>query len=202
MTWRPLSLVGSLWLGFACGSPTAPSTTTQPDGGERPLSVVTVDAGCAITIETWAPAAGTHVPVGSTITWPSNPPSSGAHFPVWAAFQEFTSPVPRGYTVHDLEHGAVVFSYNCALVSGDCGAVTGALRQAAASLPDDPLCSGGVRVRTVLTPDPLLADPLVSTAWGFIYRAKCVDQASLEAFAAAHYAQAPENECANGVTQF
>ena len=183
-----------------CGA-ASPSTTDAGDAGGA-LEVTTIDAGCAITVERWPLGSGEHVPVGTEITWPSNPPASGPHYPVWAAFQEFSSPVPRGYYVHDLEHGAVVLLSNCAAVSGDCTPILEALRQASASLPDDPLCSGGVRVRTVITPDPLITQPLVAVTWGYIYRAQCVDQPSLSAFVQAHYAQAPEDECANGVTQF
>lgn len=172
-----------------------------------PLDASVLDGGCAITVESWALGAGTHVPVGTDLTWESNPPSSGSHYPVWAAFQEFTSPVPRGYYVHDLEHGAVVLLYNCAGLAGgpeggECGLLRDGLRQASASLPDDPLCGAGVRVRTVITSDPLIPTTVAAAAWGFTYRAECVDLPSLEAFAAAHYARAPENECANGVTSF
>ena len=113
----------------------------------------------------------------------------------------FTSPVPRGYYVHDLEHGAVVLLSNCDQVSGDCTPVLDALRAASASLPDDPLCSS-VRVRTVITPDPLIDQPLVAVSWGYVYRAACVDQPSLNAFVQAHYGKGPEALCANGVTQF
>lgn len=193
---KACALLLALW---GCGK-AEPSTPS--DAGAQPLEVTAIDAGCAIAVESWAPGAGVHVPVGTDLSWPSNPPCGGAHYPVWAAFQEFTSPVPRGYYVHDLEHGAVVLLYNCALVAGDCAPFLDALRQAAAALPDDPKCGGGVRVRTVLSPDPLLADPLAAASWGFVYRAQCVDLPSLKAFAAAHYAHAPEDECANGVTRF
>jgi len=185
-----------------CGCGKVDPTPSPDAGGVKPLEVTAVDGGCPIVVEAWPLGAGTHVPVGTDLSWPSNPPSSGAHYPVWAAFQEFTSPVPRGYYVHDLEHGAVVFLYNCALWGGDCTRLTDALRQASASLPDDPKCSGGVRVRTVISPDPLLTDPIAAASWGFVYRAQCADLESLKAFAAAHYAHAPEDECANGVTTF
>ena len=182
-----------------CGA--APTQTPVGADAGTPLEVTTIDAGCAITVERWALQGGQHVDVGTDIRWPSNPPNSGPHFPVWAAYQEFTSPVPRGYYVHDLEHGAVVLLSNCDQVSGDCTPVLDALRAASASLPDDALCSS-VRVRTVITPDPLITEPLVAVSWGYVYRAACVDQPSLNAFVQAHYAQGPENLCANGVTQF
>jgi len=191
-----------LWL-VVLGSCGAVTSSGSDAGGSKPLMVTSVDAGCAVSIEAWPLGAGLHVPVGSVIEWPSNPPQSGTHYPVWAAFQEFSTAVPRGYYVHDLEHGAVVLLHRCELLGGgDCTPVLEALRQTAASLPDDARCSGGVRVRTVITPDPLIAEPIVAVSWGFIYRAQCVDLPSLKAFASAHYAQGPEDECANGVTSF
>ncbi|MFT3706852.1 MAG: DUF3105 domain-containing protein [Archangium sp.] len=177
----------------------------KPDGGAAPVSTTQVQASCgAISIEEWTLGDAQHVAVGTPISWPSNPPSSGPHFPRWAAFKEFTSPVPRGYYVHDLEHGAVVLLYNCDLVdAATCDAIKTALRDASTSIADDAKCTGtGARVRTVLTPDSAITEPLVAVSWGFIYRAACVDQPSLNAFVNAHYALGPENLCAAGVTTF
>jgi len=126
-------------------------------------------------------------------------------------------PLSDLYYVHDLEHGAIDFLYKCdasdagASDAGDagdagdpCSAMVDQLRQAVASIPTDPLCDveAGVRVRFVLTPDPLIDHPVTAAAWGWTYNADCVDLATLEAFAKAHYAQGPENFCANGTTQF
>ena len=158
--------------------------------------------GCSIVVEQWALEKASHVPVGTDITWTSNPPSSGSHFPVWAAYQAFSTPVPRGYYVHDLEHGAVVLLFNCARSDAGCDELPAALQQVSDALPSDGMCTAPVRVRTVISPDPLLPTPIAAVAWGFVYRAECVDLPSLKAFAAAHYAQGPENVCANGVTQF
>jgi hypothetical protein len=60
----------------------------------------------------------------------------------------------------------------------------------------------GVRVRTVLTPDPLLDVPVAAAAWGWVYRAECVDLPTLRDFVRAHYGQGPEGLCNNGQTQF
>ena len=192
MRWMWLVVLGG------CG----PVMSSGADAGRGPLSVTTIDAGCAVRIEAWPLGAGIHVDIGSEIAWPSNPPQSGTHYPAWAAFQEFSTPVPRGYYVHDLEHGAVVLLHHCALAGVDCTPTLEALRQAVASLPDDPRCSAGVRVRTVITPDPLITEPIVAVSWGFVYRAQCVDLPSLQDFMRSHYAHAPEDECANGVTRF
>lgn len=170
------------------------------------------EASCFVRIDSPALQPGVHVAIGSDITsWDSNPPSSGEHYPIWAAYQEYDAAVPRGYYVHDLEHGAVDFLYDCALLGdagdagddgGACEAVVEGLRQAAASLPDDPLCDPSVRVRHVITPDPLLAYPVAAATWGWTYNAACLDLPTLEAFAKAHYAQSPEDFCTNGTTAF
>ncbi len=146
------------------------------------------------------------MPIGTDITtWNSNPPSSGDHYPVWAAYQEYDAAVPRGYYVHDLEHGAIDFLYDCASDAGDagsCDAIAQGLRTAMQSIPTDPQCDPSVRVRHVITPDPLLEHPVAAAAWGWTYNADCVDLPTLEAFAQQHYAQAPENFCTDGITGF
>ncbi|MHB8876912.1 MAG: DUF3105 domain-containing protein [Myxococcaceae bacterium] len=171
-------------------------------GAKTSGSVETLDASCTVTVQAVPIEPSPHVEASTPIEWSSNPPSSGAHFGAWAAFKEFTTPVPRGYYVHDLEHGAVVLLYNCALAAdGGCEALVQGLRDASDALPDDPLCAGvaGVRVRTVITPDPLITTPLAAAAWGYTYSAACLDPATLQAFAKEHYAHAAENECANGL---
>jgi len=153
-----------------------------------------------VTIDTPPLLPATHVPIGTDITWSSNPPSSGPHYPIWAAYQAYASPVPRGYYVHDLEHGAVVLLYNC---PSGCPDVVAALQAVSDAIPDDPLCAGeGVRVRTVITPDPLLDVPVAAAAWGWTYKAQCADVPTLTSFALANYGNGPEVLCANGTTQF
>ena len=157
---------------------------------------------CTPAIESPPLIPAVHVPIGTDIPWCSNPPSSGPHYPIWAAYRAYDTPVPRGYYVHDLEHGAVVFLYKCG--NAGCPDVVAALRAAAAAIPDDPLCDAdaGVRVRAVITPDPLLDVPVAAVAWGWTYKAQCVDLAALTAFARQHYGQGPEVFCADGTTQF
>ncbi len=207
---RVTALAALTWLG--CGK--LPSLS---DGG-------LVAPGCIESVSTHPLLASSHVPAGSAVAWNSNPPSSGPHYGVWAAYQEFSTPVPRGNYVHDLEHGAVVYLYNCALLGGgsavdagtDGGAAQGAdagtencealvqgLRDAVAALPDDPRCaSTPVRVRAVITPDPLITSAIAASAWGFTYTSECLDLPTLEAFARDHYAHSPEDVCANGATSF
>jgi hypothetical protein len=189
-------------------------TTTGPDGsiivdaGPRLDGPYFPEASCYVRIESPPEQPGIHVSITDDAgnltqitTWDSNPPSSGEHYPIWAAFQEFDAAVPRGFYVHDLEHGAVVFLYNCA-DGGACASNLAGLRQAVAALPDDPICDPSIRVRSVITPDPLIDYPVAAAAWGWTYNAACLDLPTLEAFAKGHYGQSPETECANGVTSF
>jgi len=166
-------------------------------------SITFLDASCRVEIDEPPLLPAIHVAIGSAIQWDSNPPSSGPHYPIWAAYQAYTEPVPRGYYVHDLEHGAIVFLYNC----GDAGCpdVVDTLQAASDSIPDDPLCTAageGVRVRTVITPDPLIDVPVAAAAWGWVYKAQCADPATLRQFALEHYGQGPEVLCSNGTPVF
>jgi hypothetical protein len=158
------------------------------------------DASCPVTIASYPLLAAMHVAIPSNIQWNSNPPSSGPHYPVWAAYGQSHAPVPRGYYVHDLEHGAIVLLYNCG--DAGCADVVAALHAVSDAIPDDPLCIGarqGVRVRTVITSDPLIDAPVAAAAWGWTYVAECVDFATLEQFALEHYGHGPESTCGDGL---
>jgi hypothetical protein len=170
-----------------------------PPDHSRLGAPIHIDAACAITIDAPELLPASHVPEGTHVDYDSNPPSSGPHYPVWAAYQVWDHPVQREYYVHDLEHGAVVFAYKCPS-DGGCEDVVRALKAASDALPSDPICDPSVRVRTVITPDPLLDVPIAAAAWGWVYKADCLDPASLADFALAHYGQGPEVTCANGST--
>jgi hypothetical protein len=190
----------------ADGSQTAlPGTdaSDEPDMDAADTGPWTVDASCPVTVAAPPLLPGIHVTVGSSIAWDSNPPSSGSHYPIWAAYQSYTTPVPRGYYVHDLEHGAVVFLYNCD--DGGCPEVVSALQAASDAIPDDPLCTAlgeGIRVLTIITPDPLIDVPVAAVAWGWVYKAQCGDLPSLRDFALQHYGHGSEPICSNGTPVF
>ncbi|WP_394826179.1 DUF3105 domain-containing protein [Pendulispora albinea] len=209
VTAATLASIGPL----ACGEDTASPGTTGSRDASQDRRVVTVipDASCEIVVD--APPElprAPHLAAGVEASYNSNPPSSGLHDPVWAAYREFTTPVPRRNYVHDLEHGAIVFAYNCdKYATGDgaaaCSEIVELLRTVVKSLPDDPLCTNegkGVRVRALITPDPLLDVPIAAAAWGWTYRGGCLDRASLEDFARQHYGQGPEPVCGNGWDHF
>jgi len=157
-------------------------------------------ASCPVTIDTPELLAGVHVPEGTVITYSSNPPSSGQHYPVWANFQEFSVPFDDGYLVHSLEHGAVALLYKCETDAASCAPTIEALRKIRDALATDPRCDPSIRVRVVIAPYPKMDVPVAAVAWGWTYKADCVDVPTLTQFAKDHYAQGTEDICAAGRT--
>lgn len=161
--------------------------------GDGPIFV---DADCGAVYSRHDVYPGAHVPLDAGITWSTNPPSSGDHYDAWARWGIHREVVPRGYWVHNLEHGGVVVLYRC---DGECDSVRDALESFVRGLRPEPECMGtGVVRRILLTPDPLLDVPVAAAAWGWTYRAYCVDVPSLEAFVYRLTGQGPENVCADG----
>lgn len=137
-----------------------------------------------------------HVATCSPVLYSSEPPTSGPHYPIWAAFKTYAKPVPRGFYVHDLEHGAMVILYNC---PQGCDAELAQLKAFLDARPADPLCVAPVKNRFVVTPDPLSDVPFAAAAWGAALRSQCFDLPALGAFIDAHYGLGPEALCGDGV---
>jgi hypothetical protein len=139
-----------------------------------------------VASEGWA-----HAPEGTPISYVANPPASGTHYPVWARYREHTQAVPRPYWVHNLEHGAIVLLYR----PDASAAAVQELRQAYAALPNDPAC--GHR-RALLTPDPLLPQPVAAVAALRVMMADRLDPAWVRAFTDNFRGMGPEAVCADG----
>ena len=166
-----------------------PFLTCCGGGATAPPATSTPVAGCGsvpVANEGWL-----HVAEGSAISYRANPPASGPHYPVWARYQEHATTVARGYWVHNLEHGAIVFLYR---PSAPAGVVT-ALRDAYRALPNDPACG---HKRALLTADPDLPTDTAVVAANVVLKGSCVAPNAIRSFALAHRAQAPENICDNG----
>ena len=74
-----------------------------------------------------------HIPEGTDPNpYNSNPPTSGIHYPIDLKPGFYTENIyeyPEGYLVHNLEHGYVIFWYNCSLLSDvDCTALKGQIQ--------------------------------------------------------------------------
>ncbi len=121
------------------------------------------------------------------VSYTTNPPSSGSHYPSWAAFKTYAAPVPWGFLVHSLEHGAVVVVYNC---PSGCPHEVATAQAWIDALPTDANC--GARPRVVLAPDPSLDVRWAATAWTWTLRACIFDQAMFQQFFEDHYGRGPE----------
>jgi hypothetical protein len=170
--------LGSILLFGGCGGegPTAPASSPAP--GSPP--VVTVAA------EGWA-----HVAEGFAVVYQANPPASGPHYPVWARYREHARAIARPYWVHNLEHGAIVLLYR----PDAPAAAVQELRQAFSALPDDPAC--GHR-RALMTPDPLLPQPVAAVAAFHVLMAERLDPSWVRAFTDTYRGRGPEAICADG----
>ena len=164
----------------ACGgdAPTAPTPAPTPAPG--------MPNAASVALEGWA-----HVAEGSAITYVANPPASGPHYPVWGRYREHTSALSRGYWVHNLEHGAIVLLYR---PDAPASAVS-ELRQAYQALPNDGAC--GHR-RALMTPDPLLPQPVAAVAAQRVLMADRLDPSWVRAFTDSYRGQGPEAVCQDG----
>jgi Protein of unknown function (DUF3105) len=179
-------------MGTATGTATATASASATGSGGAGGGDA---SACGTVVEGFPILPSPHIPVCFPVTYPTNPPTSGPHYPIWAAFQTYTTPVQRGFWVHDMEHGAVVIAYNC---PNGCAAEVASLQAFVDTLPVDPGCTPPVLRRVVITPDPLLDVPFAAAAWGFALKSQCFDLPALGAFVAAHYAMGPEDFCFNG----
>ena len=182
--------------------PDAAEAATLPDvvAIEEPPPA-TDAAACNVRLAMPPLMPALHIPQGASVVYDSNPPSSGPHYVIWANFQEFSEPVDDRYLVHSMEHGAVLLLYNCGDAGCPAGLVEG-LRAIRDSIATDPLCDPSIRVRVIIAPRPTNDVMVAAAAWGYTYRADCLDAASLTQFVGAHYAMGPENFCDPGQTSF
>ena len=154
--------------------------------GDDDSPVAPGSTGIQVPNEGWA-----HVPEGTSITYANNPPASGPHYPVWLRYQEYATPMARGYWVHNLEHGAVVFLYRPDAPGNVIAEMTSAFR----SLPADPACG---HARALLTPDPLLPWSAAVVAADFVLRAENTSNQVIHEFSLARRGRGPEQVCEQG----
>jgi hypothetical protein len=123
--------------------------------------------------------------------FPSNPPAGGRHYAseMDAGFYDENSTqaqltYPEGYIGHSLEHGYVVFWYNCAALSeGDCETLKSEIK----GVMDD---FGGTKL--IAFPWPSLEVPVAMTSWGRLQRFDSFDPETASAFVQANLNKSPE----------
>lgn len=181
----------------AAGSNTAGSSAGGSNAGGGSAGANADGSGeCDARVVESPPTSALHVAECSALEYSTNPPSGGDHYGRWPAYASYDFALPAGNVVHALEHGAVVFWYNC---PEGCSSEVAAVEAFIAQLPVDPVCAGtGAERRTIVVPSPELEVRWAASAWGFALTASCFDQAVFEAFYTDHYGQGREDTCAAG----
>ncbi|MBK8173225.1 MAG: DUF3105 domain-containing protein [Sandaracinaceae bacterium] len=169
------------------------------DGGifHADAMALTPATECTVSLVDAPGQSGAHVDPCTQLAYPTMPPMGGTHYSAWASFEAYDAPVPHGFLVHSMEHGAVILYHQC--LASECPELVAAMRAIPDAVEADPACSATLsRNRIIVVPDPTLDVPVAVSAWGHSYRATCFDEASIRAFITAHYAMATENFCAPG----
>lgn len=113
------------------------------------------------------------------LTYSDPPPTSGPHNPCWASWGIHDEPTPAERWVHNLEHGAVVFLYNC---PEGCDAEVATLKELA-----------GSRSFTLLTAYADLPGRFAVVSWGHRLVTDCVDERAFTQFYDNNVNHAPES---------
>ena len=153
--------------------------------GSGPGPEAAPEVGEAVPIE-----PGKHIPEGVPPTYASEPPSSGEHYPssLQPGFYDEDARqqmlFPEGYLTHNLEHGYILFWYDCSqLDAAACERLKADLQAFLQARPERKL---------IAFPAAGLEAPLVLTSWGRRLALTEADSAVLEAFVVANYNRAPE----------
>ena len=201
----PAAVASALALVIVAGCSGGQATTSK-DGGSLPLDATqivdgTVDgAQCTTIIAPHADEGATHVSCTAEVSYLTEPPSSGNHYSCWAAYQTYSAPIPWGNVMHSLEHGAMVFVYNC---PSGCAADVANLQTFIDGLPLDTDCApalGKNRIILMPDPDPNLGVKFAASSWGWTLRADCFDPVAFRQFFDEHYDHGREVICSDGWT--
>jgi len=133
-----------------------------------------------------------HVPEGEDPgPFNTDPPSSGRHYAadLEAGFYDENdaqgyAPFPEGYLVHNLEHGYIIFWYNCEWVGEKaCSQLKDQVREAMDKVDD---------FKVIAFPWTSIDVPVVLTSWGKMQRFENFDVDAAVEFVQANRNKAPE----------
>lgn len=204
--------VSYLW-DFTDGTTTAEQnpTHTFPSAGNRRISLtVTDDQGMAtlLTLSLTVPLVGgpisggertvpnegnLHVAVGTAVTFQTNPPASGSHYsaqgvaPLAAGLYRASDGVRPEQWIHNLEHGYVVYLYEC---NGEC--MDAFLNQLQALFDATGPSKFGNK-KLVIAPYAGLGPFVMAVAWDVQQDFDTLDTGGLTAFYERHVDRGPES---------
>jgi hypothetical protein len=121
----------------------------------------------------------------------SDPPTSGRHYAgtLNAGFYnegDVQDPYPAGYLVHNLEHGYIIFWYNCSLVSeAECSGLKAQIKS---------VLDAENNLKVIAYPWNSTDVPVVLTSWGRILRFEEFDAGQARNFVQLNRNKAPEPE--------
>ena len=163
------------------------------------LGVILVAGLAYVIFNSAQPAAGEEVPVMASSShvpegtdpgpYNTNPPTSGHHYAseMNAGFydtQDPQKPYPAGYLVHNLEHGYVIFWYNCDLLSEqECNTLKDQIK----SVMDQE-----DNFKVIAYPWKSIDVPVVMTSWGHLLKFKAFDPQQAKDFVDRNRGKAPE----------
>ncbi|HEY5731605.1 MAG TPA: DUF3105 domain-containing protein [Anaerolineales bacterium] len=117
----------------------------------------------------------------------SDPPTSGSHYGQEAEAGFYETNIytyPAGYLVHNLEHGYIIFWYNCDLLDNTgCDELKSQIRSVMDEL-------GNTKI--IAYPWPSIDVPLVMTSWTRLQKFESFDADAAKAFYRANLNRAPE----------
>ncbi|MET0283870.1 MAG: DUF3105 domain-containing protein [Polyangiales bacterium] len=190
MSWRSSWLLGLLLV--ACADDDRPDRdgmdagldAAQPDlDAMRPApdagSDASLDADVCDTREQQLPVP-TAWHVTGDVVYTDLPPVGGDHNQCWANWGVHETELADENWVHNLEHGGIVFLYNCA--SGGCANEVDTMRV---------FVSG--RTQALLTPYAALPTRFAVVAWGVRLTTNCFDMPAFQRFYPQHVDNAPES---------
>lgn len=123
------------------------------------------------------------------VDYGTEPPVGGPHNPCWVPWQVYDRELQTERWVHNLEHGGVVFLYNCPddSCNPDVLQLTSFVQQVASGAPGTAL----------LMPYAEMDAKVAAVSWGARITLDCVDTDVLQAFYDVHLNHAPESLTAN-----
>jgi hypothetical protein len=115
------------------------------------------------------------------VDYPQSPPSGGDHSACWTTWGVHTEEVAPEHWVHNLEHGGVVFLWNC---PEGCDEDVATLTTFVEGLPEG---------RAVMTSYPDMDVEIAAIAWEHRLLLGCLDTDALQTFFDEHVGHGPED---------
>ena len=152
-----------------------PEPAAEDDAG--PAEPDTLCASCGGCEEVIPVVSAMHT--NQVVTYPDPPPTSGPHSPCWGRWGVHDEPLPPERWVHNLEHGAVVFLYNC---PDGCDQEVTAIKDL-----------NRHRYRTIITAYANLPTRFGVVSWGHRLLSECLDLDTFNKFYERNFDHAPES---------